>query len=241
MEKGEQEKLYLHVIERLKQDIDSGKWKADERLPSEFELAKGFGVSLSTLRKALQILEVEKVIVRKHGVGIFINPKPLFTSGIEELSSVTEMIQQAGMEPGTILLDVTKTDVADDSITRFNYVESDQLITIKRLRTADGQPVVYCVDQVLAKNFPGGTEELLKTSIFDAIEQFGSIRITQAVAQIEPIGYDDEASALLRCGIEVPLLALIQQHYSDDSEMVLYSKNYFRADKFRFHVIRQRV
>ena len=40
--------------------------------------------------------------------------------------------------------------------------EEDRLITIKRVRTADGEPVVYCIDQVLAKNFPVGTEELHK-------------------------------------------------------------------------------
>lgn len=215
--------------------------KANERFPSEFQLAKSLGVSLAILRKALQVLESEKIVERKHGVGTFVNPKPLFTSGIEELTSVTTMIQQAGMEPGTIFMDVSESDVTDTSIKRFNYGETDKVMTIKRLRTADGQPVVFCIDQVLARNFPVGADELLKTSIFDAIEQSGNIRITQAVAQIEPIGYDEEASALLRCGIDIPLLALTQKHYSDDGEMVLYSKNYFRADKFSFHVVRKRV
>ena len=73
-------------------------------------------------------------------------------------------------------------------------------------------------------------------SIFDAIEKSGTIRIVQAVANIEPVGYDDEASSILRCGVDVPLLVLLQHHYSEEGEMVLYSKNYFRADKFSFHV-----
>ena len=233
--------LYLQVIERLKKDIESGVFKENERFPSEFELARKLGVSRSTLREALQILEREKIIVRKHGVGTFVNPKPLFTSGIEQLSSVSTMIREAGMEPGTIFMDVSETDASDESIDRFDYEEDDQLITMKRVRTADGEPVVYCIDQVLAKNFPVGTEDLLNISIFDAIEQSKEIRITQAIARIEPVGYDEEASSLLRCGIDVPLLVLLQEHYSDDGEMILYSENYFRADKFSFHVVRKRV
>lgn len=233
--------LYLQVIERLKKDIESGVFKENERFPSEFELARQLGVSRSTLREALQILEREKVIIRKHGVGTFVNPKPLFTSGIEQLSSVSTMICEAGMEPGTIFMDVSETDASDDSISRFEHDQDDQLITIKRVRTADGEPVVYCIDQVLAKNFPVGTEDLLNISIFDAIEQSKEIRITQAIARIEPVGYDEEASSLLRCGIDVPLLVLLQEHYSDDGEMILYSENYFRADKFSFHVVRKRV
>lgn len=233
--------LYLQVIERLKKDIESGVFKENERFPSEFELARKLGVSRSTLREALQILEREKIIVRKHGVGTFVNPKPLFTSGIEQLSSVSTMIREAGMEPGTIFMDVSETDASDESIDRFDYEEDDQLITMKRVRTADGEPVVYCIDQVLAKNFPVGTEDLLNISIFDAIEQSKEIRITQAIARIEPVGYDEEASSLLRCGIDVPLLVLLQEHYSDEGEMILYSENYFRADKFSFHVVRKRV
>ncbi len=120
-------------------------------------------------------------------------------------------------------------------------VKMISLVTIKRVRTADGDPVVYCIDKVLSKNLPLGTEELLNESIFDAIEKSGTIRIVQAVAHIEPVGYDDEASSILRCGVDVPLLVLLQHHYSEEGEMVLYSKNYFRADKFSFHVVRKRV
>ncbi len=241
MVKTDQRHLYVQVIERLKKDIETGIFKENERFPSEFELARTLGVSRATLREALRVLEEDKVIIRKHGVGTFVNPRPLFSSGIEELSSVSTMIKDAGMEPGTIFMDVTETETCDDSIARFNCNEDDRLVTIKRVRTADGEPVVYCIDHVLSKNLPSGTETLLTESIFDTIEKSGRIRIVQAVANIEPVGYDDDVSSILRCGVDVPLLVLLQQHYSEEGEMVLYSKNYFRADKFSFHVVRKRV
>ena len=99
--------LYLQVIDRLKKDIEAGMYREKEKLPSEFDLSKQLGVSRATLREALRILEEESVIVRRHGVGTFVNAKPLFTSGIEQLSSVTNMIRQAGMDPGTIFLSST--------------------------------------------------------------------------------------------------------------------------------------
>lgn len=233
--------LYLQVIERIKNDIELGVFHENERLPSEYELAKNLGVSRITLQEALQVLESENVIVKKHGIGTFVNPKPVFTSGIEELSSVSTMIRDAGMEPGTIFLDVSNEMPSDETLSYFDYEEDDQLMTIKRIRTANDEPVVYCIDHVLEKNFPVGTEELLNMSIFEAIELTDRIHISHAVANIEPVGYDDEASSILRCGVEVPLLVLLQRHYSEDGEMVLYSKNYFRADKFNFHVVRKRV
>lgn len=98
--KADQRHLYVQVIERLKQDIENGIFKENEKFPSEFELARSLGVSRSTLREALRLLEEEKVIVRKHGVGTFVNPKPLFTSGIEQLSSVSAMIREAEWNRG---------------------------------------------------------------------------------------------------------------------------------------------
>lgn len=239
--KTDQRHLYIQVIERLKEDIASGVFKENEKFPSEFELARNLGVSRATLREALRVLEEEKVIVRKHGVGTFVNPRPLFSSGIEQLSSVSSMICDAGMEPGTIFMEVYENLPNDEMIGKFDCEPVDSLVTIKRVRTADGEPVVYCIDHVLSKNLDIGAEALLNDSIFDSIEKSGKIKIVQAVADIEPVGYDDEASSILRCGVEIPLLVLLQRHYSEEGEMVLYSKNYFRADKFSFQVVRKRV
>ncbi|QTD42272.1 GntR family transcriptional regulator [Sporosarcina sp. Te-1] len=241
MIKADPRHLYVQVIERLKQDIEDGVFKENEKFPSEFELSRTLGVSRATLREALRVLEEEKIIVRKHGVGTFVNTKPLFTSGIEQLSSVSSMISGAGMEPGTIFKEVDTVLPNDEMIGKFDCSAADSLVTIKRVRTADGDPVVYCIDHVLAKHLPNGQDVLANESIFDAIEQSGDIRIVQAIANIEPVGYDDEASSILRCGVDVPLLVLFQHHYSEQGEMVLYSKNYFRADKFSFHVVRKRV
>ncbi|GKV55534.1 putative HTH-type transcriptional regulator YmfC [Sporosarcina sp. NCCP-2222] len=241
MIKADPRHLYVQVIERLKQDIEDGIFKENEKFPSEFELSRSLGVSRATLREALRVLEEEKIIVRKHGVGTFVNSKPLFTSGIEQLSSVSSMISDAGMEPGTIFKEVDNVLPNDEMMNKFDCGAGDNLVTIKRVRTADGDPVVYCIDHVLAKHLPNGQDVLANESIFNAIEQSGDIRIVQAIANIEPVGYDDEASSILRCGVDVPLLVLLQHHYSEEGEMVLFSKNYFRADKFSFHVVRKRV
>lgn len=233
--------LYLQVIDRLKQDIDKGIFKEKEKLPSEFELAKSLGVSRATLREALRLLEEENVIVRRHGVGTFVNSKPIFTSGIEQLSSVSSMIRKAGMEPGTIYLSSMQAIPSEDDIIRFQCGDEQSVVTMERVRTANGEPVVYCVDKVPKNYLPNDFLIREEGSIFTALEESGAIHISYAVTFIDPVGYHEIASPTLNCEPETSLLVLKQLHYDENDRVVLYSKNYFRADKFSFHVVRKRV
>ncbi|WP_332648263.1 GntR family transcriptional regulator [Lysinibacillus sp. 54212] len=233
--------LYLQVIDRLKSDIEKGVFHENEKLPSEFELSKSLGVSRATLREALRLLEEENVIVRRHGVGTFVNPKPLFTSGIEHLSSISSMIENAGMEPGTIFINATENKPTEDDINRFQSDIDDNVIKIERVRTADGEPVVYCIDKVPASYLPKQFISNQDVSIFSALEKSGAIRVAYAITYIDPIGYHEHVSPILKCGPETALLILKQLHYDENDQVVLYSKNYFRADKFSFHVVRKRV
>ncbi|GEL06712.1 GntR family transcriptional regulator [Salisediminibacterium halotolerans] len=239
MIRSDQRPLYLQVIDKMKEDIDNGAYKAGERLPSEFQLSKQLGVSRATLREALRMLEDENVIVRRHGVGTFINTKPLFSSGIEELFSVTDMIRRGKKEPGTNFLSSSIQPATDDDQRRFLDEKMHELITIERVRTADGEPVVYCLDKVPAVHLPDYTSQD-EQSMFVQLESTGTT-IAYALTQIEPLGYHEKVSEILQCEPETALLVLKQMHYNEWDEPILYSINYFRADKFKFHVLRKRV
>ncbi|NRD78899.1 GntR family transcriptional regulator [Bacillus sp. BRMEA1] len=238
--KSDNRHLYLQVIDHLKQDIEKGVYKQKEKLPSEFDLAKQLGVSRATLREALRILEEENVIIRRHGVGTFVNAKPLFTSGIEQLNSVTDMIKQAGMIPGTIFLRSSKQGPTEEDVRRFSCSVSEEIVVIERVRTANGEPVVYCIDKVPEHILPE-TFSHKEESIFNILDEEANRRITYAVAQIEPIGYHEKISPILECDPETALLVLKQMHFDEMDEPILYSVNYFKADKFSFHVLRKRV
>ncbi|WML39112.1 GntR family transcriptional regulator [Neobacillus sp. OS1-2] len=238
--KSDNRHLYLQVIDRLKQDIEEGIYKEKEKLPSEFDLAKQLGVSRATLREALRILEEENVIIRRHGVGTFVNAKPMFTSGIEQLNSVTDMIKQAGMKPGTIFLSSSTLEPTEEDIRRFACSDSEEIFVMERVRTANGEPVVYCIDKVLERVLPE-TFSHEKESIFQILDEGANRKITYAVAQIEPLGYHEKISPILECDPETALLVLKQMHFDEMDEPVLFSVNYFKADKFSFHVLRKRI
>ncbi|MBO9128883.1 GntR family transcriptional regulator [Bacillus sp. 165] len=231
--------LYLRVIDRLKEDIKNGVYKEKQKLPSEFDLAKELGVSRATLREALRILEEENVVIRRHGVGTFVNAKPLFSSGIEQLCSITEMISGVGKEPGTIFFNSSLMSLTEEEKDKFNSNDLE-VMAIERVRTADGEPVVYCVDKV-PRDVLSDLSEYKEESLLNIINKKTNKRVTYAVAYIEPLGYHPKVSPILECDPETALLVLKQMHYDQNDEPILYSINYFRADKFSFHVLRKRA
>lgn len=238
--KGNFRSLSLLVMDKIKSDIDSGVFKPGERLPSEAELSKQLGVSRATLREALRLLEEEKIVIRRHGVGTFINSRPVFTGGIGELFSVTDAIERQGYKAGTILIGTAFGEPCEDERKHLSLNPGEGVLMVERIRTADGDPVVYCFDRIPARLVPEGyTAE--GESIFNWMESKTGLRIAYAVAHIEPLGYSEKVSNLLQCDKNATLLLLKQIHYDESERPVLYSHNYFRADKIHFHVVRRRL
>jgi GntR family transcriptional regulator len=150
------------------------------------------------------------------------------------------MIKQAGMKPGTIFLSSSTQFPTEEDIRRFSCSPEEELVVIERVRTANGDPVVYCIDKIPEKILPE-TFSHDGESIFSVIEDVSDRKITYAIAQIEPIGYHERISPILECEPETALLVLKQMHFDEMDEPILFSVNYFKADKFSFHVMRKRI
>ncbi len=238
LSKEEKERAGTIATEIIEQ-IQQGSYEEHETLPKDFELARLYQVSRAVIQQAIRRVEKEGYVTQRYGVGVFVNAKPLFEAGIEQLESVTSMIRQSGSRPGTIYLDIQDVERTEELDQLFQS-DQKQYVAMKRVRTADDVPVVYCIDYAVREQLQFDGLGLWNDSIFDTIERNTGYPIVKAVTQIEPVGYDEEASMHLRCGVDVPLLALYQTHYNDHGEVVLYSKNYFRADKFKFKVVRTR-
>jgi GntR family transcriptional regulator len=237
--KGNFRSLCLLVMDKIKSDIENGLLRPGERLPAESVLSKQLGVSRATLREALRLLEEEKIVIRRHGVGTFINTRPVFSGGIGELFSVTDAIERQGQKPGTTLLYAGFAEPGEDERKRLSLNAGEGVLTVERVRTADGEPVVYCIDKIPAHFMPEGYRTECE-SIFELLENVSGVRIAYAVAHIEPIGFSEKVSSLLQCDPKTTLLLLKQIHFDESERAVLYSHNYFRADKFHFHVVRRR-
>lgn len=230
---------HLKVFDKIKQDIENGIFKEKEKLPSEFNLAKRLGVSRAILRKALQMLEEENVVTNRLGVGTYVNPRPVLSSGIEELNSVTNTIESSGKKAGSQYLSIDVVTPTEEERINFKPIDLESIVKVERIRTADGEPVVFNIDKI-----PEGLIPLefidKEESMFQLMEKHANKRISYAISYIEPIGFHERIYNILHCNPDQSLLLLKQIHYTDEDEPVLYSVNYYRPDMFSFYVVRKR-
>src|SRR5678815_3418007 len=77
--------LYLQIRGLLTKSLDAGEWKPGEAIPSELELAGRYKVSHGTVRKAIDALAAENIVVRRQGKGTFV------ATHTEEKSSYTHL------------------------------------------------------------------------------------------------------------------------------------------------------
>lgn len=240
MEYNYQRPRYLFVIEQIKTKIKDGELEPGERLPSETDFAKELRVSRNTLREALRILEEENIIIRKHGIGTFVNKRPVFSGGLEELFSITDMIKREEKVPGTELLFTGYVDPHSDDIKELLLDEHEQVFLVKRVRTADHEPLVYCIDKIPA-NLLEKDYKLDGESMLTSLHEDANITISYAKADIKTMGYHEEISKILNCEEDTPLLVLKQIHYDLSDKPVLYSLNFFKSDQVSFNVFRKRI
>src|SRR5699024_464499 len=90
------------IYKKIHKLIKNNDYEIGEKLPGEKEFAKQLNVSRAALREALQQLEMDGYVDRRHGVGTFvISNVPKLSAGLELLESMTDLIKAKELDPGT--------------------------------------------------------------------------------------------------------------------------------------------
>lgn len=222
------------IIER----IQSNEFKESSPLPSEYEISRAVGVSRDDVEIAMHELITEQLITETFQEGYFVKHKPMFYYPINELRSITHMVEDAGYEAGTIIISQDLETPSLDDQTLLNIDDKEQITVIERIRTANGFPVAYCLDK-LATNQYFNDDNADSLSLFDALKDHPRFNISYATCEIEAISYEPYISQALECAPEESLLLFKQVHFNHDDEPVLYSMNYFRSSQMKFQIIRE--
>ena len=161
--------LYEQLMNEVEKKIREGYYKPGDKIATEAEMAKEFGVSLITVRKAVSLLMEKGLVIKKQGKGTFVT-KPKYARNMRNLQSFSEMCEQMGVKPGGKMLE-NRLVPADGKIAASLGVEQgSRVVYIERLRYADQEPVV------IEKNYFSLKYASLLEEVFDDTSLFRFLR-----------------------------------------------------------------
>ncbi|WP_100401879.1 GntR family transcriptional regulator [Bacillus sp. FJAT-42315] len=231
---------YLNIKADLEKMITDGQLKIGEKLPSEYNMAKFFGVSRDTFRSAVKLLEQERKLLVKHGVGTFvIKPPPSIPSSLEKLQSIGSLIKLAGLIEGERKESISLESCRKEWAEKLGIHEGDPVYLLKRVRTADNEPVAFSIN-VLPKAIVGDVFEnkQFSGSLFRFLQMECGVSILHADTEIlVPLSSDENAQKLM-CTPDTTVLLLKHLNFNEKNQQVMYSLDYLRNDIFSFWVRR---
>jgi len=240
--KTDRRPLHIQAQQHLLNLIEEGAYEPGEQLPSESNLASQLGISRPTLREALFNLEQEGIIVRKHGVGTFVDPAygQRLRSGLERLNSVLAMAERQGMSTRVLRLSVERVPADDYVASQLKLASAAPLTCVRRTIAVDGRSAAYLVDFAPASVLPAeAVDSSFDGSVLDLLVQRNSIRVREAVAEITAVNADALLAEHLQIETGEALLLLSETLFTEDFVPVEFSRNYFLPDFFDFHVLRR--
>lgn len=220
------------------EQINEQQFGMDEPLPSHYTISRQLNVSQDEVEEAFQELITEQIITEKFQEGYFVKPDPVFFYPINELVSVTKMIEEKGCTAGTIIISQDPEVPSIDDKKMLSLNDDQEILVIERLRTADQVPIAYCLDKLRDTKLDIPTHQT-NMSLFEQLENRPNFQIAYATSEIEAISYEPYISNILECAPEDSLLLFKQVHFNSCDEPILYSLNYFKSSLVKFQIKRE--
>ena len=229
------------TVMAIQDAIQQGRFLPGSQLPPEMELLQMLGVSRTTLREALRILEEQRLIRKRRGLGTFVMDRTI-VKDMSQNFGITEMVSQAGYTPGTRDFEIYEEPASQTIADKLNIAKGTDLVVIDRVRTANDVPVVWTRD-VMPKHYLYGwmpsIDELSGISLYEGLQRYTNIRIVNGTASFSPFQANREIADKLKVQRNSLLLLIEQVDHDQDNRPILYSLEYHLTDKFNFIIHRK--
>ena len=227
--------LYVQLMEELETSIRNGVYKPGDKIMTEAEMAKEYGVSLITVRKAVGSLMEKGLVVRKQGKGTFVT-KPKYSRNMKKLQSFTEMCEQMGVKPGAQVLE-NRLIMADKKVAdRLGIEPGSNVVYISRLRLADGEPVQVEKSYVPLKFAFLLEEDLNNGSMFECLKEKAGAKVASSEKMIELCRATAEEAALMDVKKGDYLLFVKSTAYDENGEPMYAGIQLINGDRFSLYV-----
>lgn len=226
--------LYVQVREKLREELAHS--EAGTMIPTEAALEQRFGVSRITIRKAIDDLVAEGLLVRQQGRGTF-REVPKLVHELNNITSWTEQMNALGYSPRTVAREVAEIAPPRKIVTLLELPPGEKVIQIRRTRLANDEPITLMVNYLPGSLVPGILDADNKLeSLYEFLKVQYQLLPAEAVDTVETRAASETESEKLQIEPWSPVLVVTRVARLEDGRPLEVCVAVSRGDRYEYRV-----
>ena len=228
--------LYRQIKNLMLNALESAEWRPGQAIPSEQELALRFNVSQGTVRKAIDEMAAENLLVRRQGTGTFVathnDPRSFFR--FLRLAPNEGVLQPLRSIP----LECWRAKAGADVARTLAIETGAPIIIVRRLLRFGSEPTVFDELYLPGELFGDLTLDVLKSSdisLYSLFETRYGVRMIRADERLRAVSADRVSAELLQVGEGSPLLLVERVTYTYGDKPVEWRRGFYSTQNFHYH------
>lgn len=223
--------LYLRLKRWIEDAVAKGVIRPGDALPSERDLALKVDVSRVTVRKAMEHLVRDGLLIQRHGSGTFVAPQQRVEQSLSHLTSFTEDMARRGMLVHTQWLDRGLYHPSPEETLVLGLSPSDRVARVARLRLTAERPLAIERAALAADVLPD--PDAIANSLYAHLEMHGK-RPVRAIQRIRAVSVGAGDAQLLDVEAGAPVLNIERTSYLASGRAIEYTRSVYRGDCYDF-------
>ena len=226
--------LDVMLAKEIEYDIETGRYKEGDRIPSERMLAKDFGVQRGTARSAIGILKDKGVIISRERAGNYVAPRRI-DFDLDAYNSRKVVIERMGISTSVRLLTFEKISVTEKMSADTGWPTDTQVFRIMRLRYAAGIPMALERAHIKCALAPNLTEDDVNNkSIYSSLARKYNEFVDHAESKVTAAFANGLESILLNVKESRPVMRYEGLVYDREGRLLEYFDDIILKEQIQF-------
>ncbi len=217
--------------------LESGEWGPGDAIPSESELAARFNVSQGTVRKAIDEMAADNLLVRRQGKGTFVathnDPRSFF-----RFLRIAPNEGELQSEHDSIPIECWRAKAGADVARTLGLEQGAPIIILRRLLKFGDEPVVFDEIYLPGDLFQDLTLDILKESdksLYSLFESRYGVRMIRADERLRAVSADRVSADLLKVPEGSPLLLVERVTFTYGNKPVEWRRGFYSTQNYYYH------
>lgn len=226
--------LYLQLKEKILEDIKQN-YKVNDIIPAEGRLEERYKVSRITVRKAIEELEKDNIVVKKQGKGTFVKEQKI----LYDANSIGSLTQRLSKQKHLLTTKSISFEIIEAEEEHFvkDMLGCKKLLCIKRTRLLDEIPFALMFNYFDVNTVPDIDKKLNLESLYAFLKEEYNIEFNNAEEIVEAIIANEDDAKKLNIKEGSPLLSLKRLSYNQNDKPIEYSNLIIRGDMYKHKII----